>query len=81
MCMKVVEALSLPAALKLVSACCGKDIQNSDEDAVKVSPPCTSTYMYHAKGSSIYRNNKPASSTTNPTRNRSSNNVGVYQWL
>ena len=33
--MQVVEALPLPAALKLVSACCGEDLRESDEAAVQ----------------------------------------------
>ena len=35
--MQVVEALPLPAALELVSACCGQDLRESDVAAVKVS--------------------------------------------
>ena len=35
--LQVVEALSLPAALRLVSACCGDDLRESDEEAVEVS--------------------------------------------
>ena len=37
--MQVVEALSLPAALKLVSACCGEDLGESAKAAVEVSRP------------------------------------------
>ena len=31
------EALPLPAALKLVSACCGKDLEETDKEALQVS--------------------------------------------
>ena len=34
---QVVEALPLPAALKLVSACCGKDLKETDKEALQVS--------------------------------------------
>ena len=35
---QVVEQLSLPSALKLVSACCGEELQESHKAAVQVSP-------------------------------------------
>ena len=72
--LQVVEALSLPAALKLVSACCGEDLWESDEAAVEVSPP----FMCGPADLISPHPNPNANNNTNPIR--SSTNVGACRW-
>ena len=40
---QVVEALPLPAALKLASKCCGQDLEETHKEAVQVSSLCSNT--------------------------------------